>query len=106
MRAGDAKPVPELGRAEGVERLPNTISVAFPGVSALEVADRAEGLAIASGSACHAGKPHVSATLKAMGIPDDLALSTLRLSVGSPTSLDDAERATAILARTIAALRG
>jgi cysteine sulfinate desulfinase/cysteine desulfurase-like protein len=40
-----------------------------------------------------------------MGIADALALATLRLSVGSPTTLDDADRAAAILARTVGAAR-
>ena len=88
-----------------VERLPNTISVAFPGTIARDVADRAEGLAVAAGAACHSDKPHVSSVLTAMGIPDALALATLRLSVGSPTTLDDADRAAAILARTVGAAR-
>ncbi len=88
-----------------VERLPNTISVAFPGTIAQELATRAEGLAVAAGAACHSGKPHTSSVLKAMGIPDLLALATLRLSVGSPTNLDDADRAALILANTIATLK-
>jgi cysteine desulfurase len=88
-----------------VERLPNTISVAFPGTIARDVADRAEGLAVAAGAACHSDKPHVSSVLTAMGIADALALATLRLSVGSPTTLDDADRAAAILARTVGAAR-
>jgi cysteine desulfurase len=88
-----------------VERLPNTISVAFPGTIAQEIATRAEGLAVAAGAACHSGKPHVSSVLKAMGVPDPLALATLRLSVGSPTTLDDADRAALILANTVAALK-
>ena len=41
-----------------------------------------------------------------MGIPDALALATLRLSVGSPTTPDEADRAAEILARTVAALKG
>ncbi len=88
-----------------VERLPNTISVAFPGTIAQEIATRAEGLAVAAGAACHSGKPHVSSALKAMGVPDPLALATLRLSVGSPTNLDDADRAALILANTVAAFK-
>jgi len=88
-----------------VERLPNTISVAFPGTIARDIAERAEGLAVAAGAACHSDKPHVSSVLTAMGIPDALALATLRLSVGSPTTLDEADRAAEILARTVAALK-
>jgi len=91
---------------EAVERLPNTISIAFPGTIAQEVASRADGLAVAAGAACHSGKPHVSRVLAAMGIPDDLALATLRLSVGSPTTGDEVDRAAAILARTVGALKG
>lgn len=88
-----------------VERLPNTISVTFPGTIARDIAGRAEGLAVAAGAACHSDKPHVSSVLKAMGIPDALALATLRLSVGSPTTLDDVDRAAEILGRTVANLK-
>jgi cysteine desulfurase len=83
------------------ERLPNTLSVAFPGTIAVEVAARAEGVATAAGAACHSGKPHVSAVLEAMGLSDDTALATLRLSVGSPTTFEEVDRAASILADAV-----
>jgi cysteine desulfurase len=88
-----------------VERLPNTLSVAFPCVAAHDVAARAEGLAVAAGPACHSGKPHVSPVLRAMGVAEAVALATLRLTVGCPTTFDDADRAAAILAGTVGTLR-
>ena len=44
-------------------------------------------IAAAAGSACHAGKPHISATLKAIGVDDAAALATLRLTVGRPSTI-------------------
>jgi cysteine desulfurase len=81
-----------------VPRLPNTLCVALPGTVAVDVATRADGVATSAGAACHSGRPHVSATLRAMGVPDDLALATIRLSVGRPTSLADVELAAARIA--------
>ena len=68
----------------GVERLPNTLCFAIPGVKA-ETALMAfdlNGVALSSGSACSSGKVKRSHVLAAMGVPDELALCALRLSLG------------------------
>ena len=88
-----------------MERLPNTLAVAFPGTVAVEVAARAEGVATAAGAACHSDKPHVSSVLKAMGVSDELALASLRLSVGCPTTLENADQAADLLAEAVRAQR-
>ena len=54
-------------------RLPNTSLLAIPRTSAVLLLDTLTGVAAAAGSACDAGKPHVSETLRAMGVaPGDL----------------------------------
>jgi cysteine desulfurase len=68
----------------GVERLPNTVCFAIPGLKA-ETALMAfdlGGVALSSGSACSSGKVKRSHVLAAMGVPDELAACALRLSLG------------------------
>ncbi len=73
-------------------RLPNTLSVAFPGVEAAGVLSRLENVVAASaGAACHEGGAILSHVLWAMGIECEVARSTLRLSVGRFTSEEDLE---------------
>ena len=99
--------IPDLVvHGSGAERLPNTLSVALPGTRALDVAAQADGVAIAAGAACHSARPHVSSVLRAMGVPDDLSLATLRLTVGRPTTPDEIDRAVESIGAAAAACRG
>lgn len=75
------------------ERLPNTSSVALPGADATTLVGQLDGVAAAAGAACHSGKPHVSRTLEAMGVAPALALCTLRLTVGRPTTPREIDQA-------------
>jgi cysteine desulfurase len=84
------------------ERLPNTLSAAIPGVDANDLIARIAGVAMAAGAACHAGGNEPSHVLKAMGVSDDLALSTLRLTVGRTTTAEEIDTA----ARRIATAAG
>lgn len=70
---------------DAAARLPNTSSVAFPGIRAQDLLAHLHGVAAAGGPACHAGAVTPSRVLLAMGVPEELALSTLRLTVGRPT---------------------
>ncbi len=88
-----------------VERLPNTLFAAIPGVMAVELLARVEGVAAAAGAACHSDAPHVSGTLKAMGLADEIALATLRLTVGRPTTTGDVDLAAERIADAADALR-
>lgn len=68
--------------AEGC--LPNTLHVSFPGVDAegLTIALDLEGVYVSAGAACASGAREPSHVLAAMGVPRELALSSLRLSLG------------------------
>jgi cysteine desulfurase len=87
-------------------RLPNTASVAVPGVDANALLARVPGVAAGSGAACHSGRSEPSRVLRAMGVPDALAVATLRLTVGSPTTPSEVDEAAAEIARAMAELRG
>jgi len=78
-------------------RLPNTTSVAFPGAQAATLAAGAEGIGLSLGAACHSARPEVSHVLRAMGVGEELALGTLRLSVGTPTTPSEIDHAAARL---------
>ncbi len=85
-----------------VERLPNTLSVALPGVPAVGLLERLSGVATAAGPACHSGRPEPSQVLLAMGIDEELALATIRLTVSretTATEIDEAARRIAAAAR-------
>lgn len=77
-------------------RLPNTLSIALPGIDAHQLlADLADSVAASAGAACHADSVAVSHVLAAMGVDRATALSTVRFSVGRFTTLDDVDRAVA-----------
>ncbi len=70
--------------SENTERLPNTSLFSIPyyhGETLLMELDRA-GFELASGSACQSGATEPSHVLTAMGIDDDLALNSVRVSFG------------------------
>lgn len=68
----------------GRPRLPNTLSVSFPGADAegLLMALDLAGVAVSTGSACSAGAIEGSHVVAALGLPDELAGGVLRLSLG------------------------
>jgi len=79
------------------ERLPQTSSIAFPGLDAqvLLVALDMAGVACSVGSACSSGSTELSPTLLAMGLPRPIVASTLRFSLGATTTaaqIDEAVR--------------
>lgn len=89
-------PVPTINGAD-VNRLPNTLSMNFPAVNGAELLARCEGLCASTGAACHSGASSLSATLKAMGLDEETARGTVRLSVGRTTSDEDIDRAADLL---------
>jgi cysteine desulfurase len=77
-----------------VERLPNTLAFAVPGLkaeTALIALDLA-GIAVSSGSACSSGKVKPSHVLAAMGIEPALAQGAIRVSLGWNTTAEDVIR--------------
>jgi len=88
-------------------RLPNTVNVSFPGARAdhLLLALDARGLAASAGAACASGGVEPSPVLTAMGVPAELAVCTLRFSLGRTTSADDVARAVSIVAESVRTVR-
>jgi cysteine desulfurase len=73
------------------ECLPNTLNITFPGIenSGLMGMLDYHGIAVSAGSACSTGEDTPSHVLKAMGLSDQAARETLRISLGHDTSMRD-----------------
>jgi cysteine sulfinate desulfinase/cysteine desulfurase-like protein len=82
------------------ERLQNTLNLTFPGVlgESLLIALDLKGVEISMGSACAAGAVEPSHVLLAMGRSAAEARSSVRLSLGWSTTLEEVERAADIMA--------
>lgn len=71
------------------DRLCNNVSFSFPDMPADDLALGLSGIAYSAGSACNSSNPKPSHVLKAMGLSDSLARSTLRLGMGRFTTADE-----------------
>jgi cysteine desulfurase len=82
------------GPASSGERLPNTLSLSFPGLggASLVAALDLEGVAVSAGSACSSGAVKPSPVLLAMGLGEANALGSLRVSMGWTTTREDVDR--------------
>jgi cysteine desulfurase len=81
-----------------IERLPNTLSVRFPGVSGNALLEATPGVAASTGSACHSKGETASQVILAMGVSHEDALGTVRLTTGRLNTIAQIDRAAVILA--------
>lgn len=89
------------------DRLPNTLSIAFPGCDgeALLVALDLEGICSSLGSTCASGSAEPAPVLVAMQCPPEVSRSTLRLSVGRENTAEEIDEAARRIAAVVARLR-
>lgn len=79
---------------KGVPRLPNTLSISFPGSLAYDlVATLGDKVAISTGAACHARDVKISHVLQAMKVSEEVAKGTVRISLGRFTTEEEIEQA-------------
>ena len=92
---------------QNAPRLPNTTSVRLPSVDAeaLVIALDLQGMALSGGSACTSGAVEPSHVLRAMGLSDQEARSTVRISLSRLTTADDLAQTLDTLETTVARLR-
>jgi cysteine desulfurase len=87
-------------------RLPNTLSVSIRGVNVNELlAAIGPDVAASAGAACHSGEVRISNVLRTMGIPEDWARGTLRLSTGRNTTREEVRAAIAAISDSVYRLR-
>jgi cysteine desulfurase len=86
--------IPELAlNGHPEHRLPNTLNARFPGVSGNALLAACPAVAASTGSACHEDKDSASSVILAMGIPQDEAAGSVRLTLGRGSNLDQVNRA-------------
>ncbi|MGH9010633.1 MAG: aminotransferase class V-fold PLP-dependent enzyme, partial [Acidimicrobiia bacterium] len=89
-------------------KLVNNCHVAFPGVEAealLLLLDR-DGVCASAGSSCASGALEPSHVLAAMGLPVELARSSVRLTLGWPTTEAEVDEAVAVITAGVDRLAG
>ncbi len=98
---------PAVVHGVGVRRLPNTLSIGFPGVpgEALLLNLHMEGIACSLGSACASGSAEPAPALLAMGVTPDLCRSSVRFSLNCQNTHSEIERVIPVIARHVARLR-
>jgi cysteine desulfurase len=82
-------------------RLPNTLSIGFPGHVAAELLAALPEIAVSAGAACHGDGEIGSHVLAAMGVPLEHARGTLRISLGRMTTPAKVTAAGAALRRVL-----
>ncbi len=87
-----------------VDRLPNTASIAFPGVSGADMLVRVPEVCASLGAACHSSGEHQSGTLHAMGVSTELMKGTIRFSFGRSSNVEDTDRAAMLMVEAWEAL--
>ncbi len=85
-------------------RLPNTLSISFPGIAANTLLKLVPEIAASVGSACHSGKINMSHVLAAMSVSEQDATGTIRFSLGKMTTEDEINHATELLVSAYANL--
>ncbi|MEM7300276.1 MAG: cysteine desulfurase family protein [Pseudomonadota bacterium] len=92
-RSGNASPAPVVfGKA--ANRVANTTAFAVAGIPAETalISLDLDGVSISSGSACSSGSVKPSHVLAAMGVDEDLARCSVRISLGWSSTQDDVDR--------------
>ncbi len=83
------------------KRVPNTLSVSFPGHVGAEILAQMPCVAATTGSACHAGCVDMSHVLIAMGKSLDIGIGTIRFSLGETNTIAEIDTVVASLCRAL-----
>lgn len=90
---------------DAVQRVPHNLNISVAHVDGEALIMSLQGLAVSSGSACTSASLEPSYVLKALGLDNQLAHSSLRLSLGRFTTLDDIDFAINLITDQVQRLR-
>ena len=88
------------------ERVPQNVSLCFPGTVADELIAMLPQIAISTGSACSSGAIAPSRVLLAMNLPEDMIGGSVRVGFGRTTTEEEVAEAAIAIGRTVRKLRG
>jgi cysteine desulfurase len=86
-------------------RVAGNLNVAFPGIDVEDLMMDVKDVAVSSGSACTSASIEPSYVLRALGLSEELARASLRISLGRFTTAEEVEQAAARLAAGVVRLR-
>jgi cysteine desulfurase len=87
------------------QRLPGALNLSFGGVEGESLLMSLKDLAVSTGSACTSASLEPSYVLRALGLPDALAHSSIRFSFGRFTTTGEVDRAIAQVRTAVQRLR-
>lgn len=87
-------------------RLPNTLNISIPDVEANTLLSELTLVAASAGAACHSENVTVSPIIQALKVPVNLAMGTIRLSLGKDSTREEVERAARLIAEAVERLKG
>lgn len=90
-----------------IDRLPNNLSITFKGVNAEALITLLDmnNVYVSVGSACSSGEKTPSRILKVIGLSDEDAFSTVRISLGADTTIEDCDEFVRILGECLVSLK-
>ncbi|MFZ2491843.1 MAG: aminotransferase class V-fold PLP-dependent enzyme, partial [Thermoanaerobaculia bacterium] len=91
----------------GQPRLPNTASVSFHGLAADAIvrALDSQDICASAGAACHSGNVEPSGTMRAMGLPLEVAMGAVRFSLSRTTTDAEIDTVAETVPRVMASVR-
>jgi cysteine desulfurase len=94
--------------AHAAERLPNTLSLAHPGIANETLVMRLDlaGIEVSTGAACMAARGEQSHVIVALGIAPELARGVIRVSIGPSTTAADLDMFSTVYVREVRSLVG
>jgi cysteine desulfurase len=87
------------------QRVPHNLNMSFNFVEGESLIMGIKGIAVSSGSACTSASLEPSYVLRALGRSDELAHSSLRMTIGRFTSADEIDHAAGLIRERVAKLR-
>jgi len=87
------------------ERLPGNLNLGFAYVDGNALLMNLRDVAVSSGSACTSADPEPSYVLRAMGVEDELAHSSIRFGLGRFNTTEEVDRVIATVTRVVTELR-
>jgi cysteine desulfurase len=87
-------------------RLPNTLNVSVPRIEGNKILDGLPTLYASTGAACHDRSVVLSHVLSAMGVPSEVGMGALRLTVGRTNDMQQIEEAGRLIVKRVKQIKG